>query len=296
MALNLVDEQDREYPPEIVQNPAPPLTMWPAAMIGQGASSNVVAGILGEERVAVRVLINSGKSAKNEIAKLVTIWSSLEHPRVLPCRGRRDMSFGQVALLSPFVENGTLMEFITNYPTENRLQLLQQVAEGVHYLHTKAGVVHGNLKCSNILISDDRTALLCGFGLSTPINPSTPPATPIRIQHTEPFAAPELFTDSAFESAFDRGNSSKRSKTTHSDIYAFGMLIYEVITSAAPWNDVSVHDISAKVLRGQRPTRTELFSDNLWNLCEECWAQDPFARPDISKVLAEITRLANAAH
>ncbi|EJD38046.1 kinase-like protein, partial [Auricularia subglabra TFB-10046 SS5] len=133
-------------------------------------------------------------------------------------------------LVSPLMTNGNMSEFIARFPDKNRLQLLRQVAEGLHYLHSTTRMVHGDLKCTNVLISDVECALLADFGLSTFVDASeSATATDIRMRNTVAYAAPELFTDEAFNDAAVTTDLRPRSKTTFSDSFAFGSLVYEVI-------------------------------------------------------------------
>lgn len=82
----------------------------------------------------------------------------------------------------------------------------------------------------NVLVSDDGMAMLADFGLSTAMDKAASDATTtvnIRNQSTVPFCAPELLLDQA--AAVDAaGQTRRRSKTSETDIYAFGMLILQV--------------------------------------------------------------------
>lgn len=224
-------------------------------------------------------------------------WQTLNHPRILPLYGLcAEFGLGQVGLVSPLASNGNMKEFISRNPAKDRVALLRQVAEGLVYLHVAAGVVHGDLKCSNILIADDESALLADFGLSTFIE-STEDATSsyIRRLHTASFAAPELITDEAFSnavqtspSAIGAPTSTKRSKTTYSDAFAFGSLVYEACSGAEPWTGYPAAIIIQKVINGEIPPRN-VDNDVLWELCIRCWARDPIMRPDSIEILRTLT-------
>ncbi|EJD40041.1 kinase-like protein [Auricularia subglabra TFB-10046 SS5] len=110
----------------------------------------------------------ASEATEELLLREVSIWQRLQHPRILPFYGMSSV-FGleQVGLVSPLVANGDMMAFIMKNPDKDRLRLVQQVAEGLEYLHQTAKLVHGDLKCSNILISDDECALVADFGLST---------------------------------------------------------------------------------------------------------------------------------
>ncbi|EJD44402.1 kinase-like protein, partial [Auricularia subglabra TFB-10046 SS5] len=128
-------------------------------------------------------------------------------------------------IVSLYMRNGTLIEYIKIQKYCNKKRLILQVAEAVNFLHTACNIVHGDIKCDNVLISDSGEALLADFGLSTFIEKdesATGTMTTICNMNTLRFAAPELLA------GLEDSPGPPRSKTPGSDIYAFGMLILEV--------------------------------------------------------------------
>jgi serine/threonine protein kinase len=95
------------------------------------------------------------------------------------------------------------------------------VAEGLAYLHDQ-GVIHGDVKGLNVLISSDVRAMLCDFGLAKGID-HTASETQDSVG-TFPWMSPERLQGGG------PGRSSK------DDVYAFGMIIYEVSVVAPRLN------------------------------------------------------------
>ncbi|EJD46554.1 kinase-like protein, partial [Auricularia subglabra TFB-10046 SS5] len=170
------------------------------------------------------------------VRREVETWKALSHRHILPFYGSCSLGLGQLCLVSPYMACGDMKTFLRDASIDERLILLRQVAEAILYLHSVVGRVHGDLKCSNVMISGDHSAFLADFGLSTLIERTDPTMTMIRAHCTVPFAAPELLGDIACSehgvipdlSTQPNGVSEPkpRSKTIFSDIYAFGMLIY----------------------------------------------------------------------
>lgn len=79
------------------------------------------------------------------------------------------------------------------------------------------GVIHGDIKAANVLVSDLPSALLCDFGLSRAVGLAT--STAIQGQGSIRWLSPELL-------------NAGFGKTEASDVWAFGMLIYEVRSQA----------------------------------------------------------------
>ncbi|EJD35397.1 kinase-like protein, partial [Auricularia subglabra TFB-10046 SS5] len=209
-------------------------------------------------------------------------WQPLDHRHILPlyavCRMR-----GRLTLVMPFMENGDACHFLQLNPHWDIKKILVETAQAVDYIHNTAGVVHGDIKGANILISATGTALLSDFGLGTTIAAAKDITEPsIRYARTAQFSAPELFADTA---ANPDEPFRIRSKTTMSDVFAFGALIYELYTGAPPWAGMSDHVIALNLCRGSMPdrrgyTRTgQEITDSLWDLCERCWRSAPMERP-----------------
>ncbi|KAG8726876.1 hypothetical protein FRC11_014304, partial [Ceratobasidium sp. 423] len=74
---------------------------------------------------------------------------------------------GQFAMVSPWMQNGNLEQFLSTRALSRaeRYQLCAQIIEGVAYLHENK-IVHGDLKASNILVSDENIPHLTDFGSS----------------------------------------------------------------------------------------------------------------------------------
>lgn len=221
----------------------------------------------------------------------VSRWHGLDHPRILPFYGICELGAGQVGLVSPLCRKGNMRQFIAKHPNTDRLRLVKQVADAVRYLHVTAGIVHGDLKCGNVLISDNDDALLADFGLSTVIERTeTPTATFLRICSTAHFAAPELFEDQAFNIADAVDRMTPRSKTPYSDVYAFAGLVYEAFSGEIPWQGATVPELIKHACDGDYPPREvgnpvySPLSDRLWKLCLDCWQRDAFARPGFTEI------------
>lgn len=91
------------------------------------------------------------------------------------------------------------------------------MASALAYLHS-SGIIHGDVKAANVLISGDCRALVCDFGLSKTVDVTT--TTALQGQGSIRWMSPELL---------EMGHG----KSFASDVWAFGMLIYEVSPATA---------------------------------------------------------------
>ncbi|KAH7335023.1 kinase-like domain-containing protein [Rhizoctonia solani] len=220
---------------------------------------------------------NEGKLFKHAAHELY-IWSKCKHPNILELIGMAQFR-NQIAMVSPWMENGNLQSFLPQHPEVNRCTMCVQISDSISYLHSQ-GVVHGDIKGANILVSHDYTPKLADFGNawwskgSQSLGFST---TTSNASMSVRWAAPELFS----------GNVPQGFET---DVYALGMTILEVITGLLPYESLNDFAVFGKIVTKTPPARPESIpsgieqADLLWSLLTSCWNPKPEARPTASKV------------
>ncbi|KAJ7266662.1 kinase-like domain-containing protein [Mycena rebaudengoi] len=207
------------------------------------------------------------------------IWQHLKHPYILPMLGIDRETFPlSLCMVSPWMENGTVLKYLEEHGRQDVDRLLWEVAQGLEYLHSR-NIVHGDLRGANILITQDWGACLADFGL-TSFTDTTAATTTSRRAGTLRWTAPELIDPDRFGIQFRR--------TTASDVYAFACVCLELYTGRPPFADIREGAVVLKSVQGERPTRpstTPPMSDALWNYVNAWWAEDPATRPP-AKVIA----------
>ncbi|KIL59844.1 hypothetical protein M378DRAFT_969629 [Amanita muscaria Koide BX008] len=205
------------------------------------------------------------------------LWSKLNHPHILPLIGiaRIEGDANLPVFISPWMENGNVMDFLDGTPSFPASRFLKDIITGLHYLHTfNPVIVHGDIKGANVLINHRREAYLSDFGLSHIAFDNTLwRTTATHANGTLRWMAPELIEGDVIV------------LTIATDIYAFGMTVYEILSRQSPFavaNDVAV---ISKVIKGQRPERIESCSDEIWSIITRCWAQEPENRPSTGETL-----------
>ncbi|KAG6867613.1 hypothetical protein C0993_000511, partial [Termitomyces sp. T159_Od127] len=248
------------------------------SLIGRGTFGRVVQGEWDGKIVAVKELSlpSTDSVAMDSIRHEVQIWSRLSHPNILPFYGAC-LESTKPFIVSVFCSAGNALKYIQKKP------YLHDVASGMVYLHDQ-GIIHADLKASNILISDTGEALIADFGLSQ-IQDQVSSSMHItrtstdRVGGTVRWMAPELLMGKTLNKP--------------ADIYSFALLAWEFFTNGAvPFKSiVNMAQFRAVVARGERPKRPYQMDDKLWVLVEKCWRTDPSERPDfvyIKRVLAKL--------
>ncbi|KAG8790414.1 hypothetical protein FRC12_011929 [Ceratobasidium sp. 428] len=251
--------------------------------ISRGGFGDVYQGaLLGGTKVALkcfRFYVNEREAKEltlKHAARELYTWSKCRHPNVVELLGLAEFR-GQIAMVSPWMASGGIDQLNRSNRTIDRCRLCFQIAQGLAYLH-ETGVVHGDLKGANVLLSDNEDAQIADFGnavLASNTLAFTESAT--RFGLSLRWAAPELL-------------EGKASYNRQADIYSLGM---EVISRQMPYADLrSEAGVMRAILQQQYPKRPEdripMFSkqgDNLWSLLEACWSWDPNGRPEAPSIV-----------
>jgi len=155
------------------------------------------------------------------------------------------------------VEGQTLLRALDERsPTRaQRLELLARIGDAVHHAHQK-GVVHRDLKPANILIMHDGSPKILDFGISRLIDDETPGATAVT-------ATGELIGTIGYMSPEQLAGSAS-SADVRSDVYALGVIGYEMLVELPPL-DLSGASLpeAARVVREEEPTRLSVFDRTL---------------------------------
>ncbi|KAG6807084.1 hypothetical protein H0H92_008840 [Tricholoma furcatifolium] len=157
----------------------------------------------------------------------------------------------------------------------------------MQYLHEN-GVIHGDLKCLNILVTEDEQACLADFGQSFVTDPDGVTgisSAPIS-GGTAGFQAPELL---------DINGEGKVRRTKASDVFAFGMSCYEMFAGTAPFGAVSALSANYRIIQGLRPNQLNEpihlkrgLTAEMWDLMQYCWAGQPAQRPKAVDIVAHL--------
>src|SRR5437763_10695724 len=137
----------------------------------------------------------------------------------------------------PHIQRGTLRERLAKGPlTQEEVgSILEQIASALQFAHDH-GILHRDIKPSNILLKDERHIYLADFGLAKGIKENTTITQSGGLIGTPEYMAPELAEEPA---------------TTSSDIYAVGILLYQMLTGRLPFKGSTLLSIYWKHIKEQ---------------------------------------------
>jgi len=206
-----------------------------------------------KRQVAIKVLPAAVTADHDRLARFqreAEVLASLNHPNIAAIYGLEDA--GDVrALVLELVEGPTLADRIAAgpLPIAEALPIARQIAEALEAAHEQ-GVVHRDLKPANIKVRADGTAKVLDFGLAKALDSTassgahavnsptiTSPAMTAQgiILGTAAYMSPEQA----------RGQAVDR----RTDIWAFGAVLYEMLTGRQPFTGETISDVVASVLR-----------------------------------------------
>ncbi|SNY65661.1 serine/threonine protein kinase [Paractinoplanes atraurantiacus] len=253
--------------------------------IGQGATGTVWEALdrTSGESVAVKLLHESLLRQPKLVTRFVqerTILRMLRHRNVV--RVRDLFSVGEtLGLVMDLVAGGNLRDLLRDEHTiapGEAARLTAQVAAALAEAH-ELGVVHRDLKPDNILLDTGDgppETRLTDFGVARILNtPSM--TTPSSVFGTPHYMAPEAF----------RGSTASPA----TDVYAFGVLLYELVSGYPPYRSDSIPDLMRLHLEGA-PERRPGIPDELWEVITACMEQKPRLRPTAAELVAELSDLA----
>ncbi|XP_046358859.1 serine/threonine-protein kinase B-raf-like [Haliotis rufescens] len=167
----------------------------------------------------------------------------------------------------------------------SQLQILRQVAVGMGYLHAK-GIVLRKLNTKNVFLAPKVKISAMDYGFAESkydrINHSSIPRGHMT------YVAPEILcTMVTLPPRFVTSSPY----TNEADVYAFGTVMYEVLSGRFPYNDVPVESLIWQVCKGRRQGLATLTCTSaLKDLIEDCWAHEPCYRPDFPELSKELLK------
>lgn len=245
--------------------------------IAQGGMAEVYLGYDRRVRrqVAVKVLYGRDEPFVRRFEREALAVGALSHNHILPL-----YDFGEQSpwyyLVMPYVDGCTLRDYLFRHKQltlEEAASFLSQIASALQYAHDH-GVVHRDVKPSNILLRQDGYAYLVDFGLAKAMQGAEVLTSAGAMVGTPEYMAPEQ----------SNGESDYRS-----DIYSLGIILYQMLTGQLPFVAESPVAVSLKHIQSTpAPPRTlnSAIPQSIENVILTAMAKDPDLRYQAARDLA----------
>ena len=229
-------------------------------------------------QVAIKVLPEFFAKDPERLARFAReakLLASLNHPNIAAIHGLEEAE-GKRFLILELVEGQTLAERLHKgpLPVDDTLDICRQVAEGLEAAHEK-GIIHRDLKPANIKITPEGKVKILDFGLAKAFH-EEPVAADLSQSPTvtEQMSRPGVILGTAAYMSPEQAKGKPLDKRT--DIWAFGCVLFECLTSRRAFEGETVSETLAAILKGE-PEWKLLPADTPWkvkDLLHQCLRKD----------------------
>ncbi|CAF4628027.1 unnamed protein product, partial [Rotaria sp. Silwood2] len=252
-------------------------------IIGQGGFADVYHGrwLSQDHEVAIKMIRIHylDEKVKGDLMKEISIMYRIHYDHILGIFGAC-MEPEKYALIVEYMSLGSLHDVLKNKTLQltwpDRWLIAGQMTKGINYLHTlPKPIIHRDIKSLNILMTNSLNGFLvkvADFGLAKIRHETSRQSSHNPSVGTLPWKAPELL---------------KMGKHTEaSDVYALGVVLWELGTGYEPYEEADDSTISAFVLRGDRLDIPTNIPSSFAELVSKAWAHEPQKRPSCQQLLS----------
>ncbi|GMH14807.1 hypothetical protein Nepgr_016648 [Nepenthes gracilis] len=257
-----------------------------AEMLGRGIMGATYKAKLDNRMTLTVKRIDGGKFCAvdgDTFERHMEMVGALRHPNLVPVRAYFQAK-GERLIIYDYQPNGSVFNLIHGSRSARAkplhwtscLKIAEDVAQGLAYIHQASNFIHGNLKSSNVLLGADFEACVTDYCIATLADTSSD-NDPDSVR----YRAPEL-------------RKSRSQATAKSDVYAFGVLLLEVLSGKPP----SLHPFLAppdmpdwvRAMRGEDFSETDRLG-MLVEVASVCSLTSPEQRPSMWHVLKMIQKI-----
>jgi len=211
---------------------------------------------------------NDPQTARNLLTE-ARASSALSHPNICTIYEVGDEG-GELYIVMELVEGKTLSALSTGggLPPELVMRYGVQIASALGRAHDR-GIVHGDLKTTNVAVGSEGSVKVLDFGLARRIGGAPDGSTrsvlqPSPMSGTLAYMAPEVL----------RGEASDH----RSDLWALGVVLYEAVSGRKPFEGRTVFELSTAIMREIPSALGPPVPPGLWAIIQRCLAKDPALR------------------
>ncbi len=238
-----------------------------------------------DRQVAIKILPDIFSGDPERLARFereAKVLASLNHPNIAAIYGL-EQADGKRFLVMELVEGETLAQRISKgaLPIAEALPIAQQIAEALEAAHEQ-GIIHRDLKPANIKVRDDGTVKVLDFGLAKALEPTAASSAEMSNSPTLSVAATGAGMILGTAAYMSPEQAVGKAADKRSDLWAFGVVLFEMLTGRQLFTGETVSHILAEVLKTE-PDWTALPSETpmaIQRLLRRCLEKDRKQRLD----------------
>ena len=241
-----------------------------------------------QAKISFREKTNKTINIKEYVKREINLMSKIEHPSILKFLGYSPKNFkgkDKSVIVTEYATNGSLFNMIQfekqgrapcGWNDTKKLICLYGIASGMSYLH-RHQIIHRDLKTLNVHLDENFYPKIADFEFSK-VDFQQSVGYVIHsdgeLKGSQNYLSPEIWTEYKYSTA--------------SDVYAYGMLIYEIITQNVPFLGIPSYRVMQKVTHNERPEIDNSIPEAYNELMKLCWCQTIKDRPTFDEILLKL--------
>jgi serine/threonine-protein kinase len=205
--------------------------------------------------VAIKVLLPAVANDAERLARFnreAQVLASLNHPNIAHIHGIAEGESGPLLILE-FVDGPTLADRLANgaLPIDEAMAIAKQIADALEAAHER-GIIHRDLKPANIKVDDSGTVKVLDFGLAKALDPTASQGG--QLENSPTITSPAMTQAGLIlgTAAYMSPEQAKgRVVDKRTDVWAFGCVLYEMLTGKRAFEGEDVTDTIAAVVRAE---------------------------------------------
>ncbi|XP_068685561.1 tyrosine kinase receptor Cad96Ca-like isoform X3 [Montipora foliosa] len=275
-------------------------------IIGKGAFGQVakatadgLRGMPQKTLVAVKTLkAGAPESDKKDLLSELEVMKTLKpHPHVINLIGCVTQS-EPILVLIEYVPYGDLLGYLrksrglqdtyykdpdikpqTSLTSQQLMKFAWQIADGMKYLSSRS-IIHRDLAARNVLVGERESCKVTDFGMARDVQQENIYERKTKGRLPVKWTAYEALTYGTY--------------TTKSDVWSFGVLLYEIFTiGGSPYPRMDGRKIANLLQEGYRMPKPQHVDNELYKIMMSCWLEDPNARPTFLNLKDKLKKMEN---
>ena len=230
-----------------------------------------------EKKYVIKQVLIQGmtEQEKKETLNEAVILKKLDHPNIIKFKEvfiqRKPVE--ALNIVTEYADGGDLEQKIQAqnkkpFTEAEILDYFTQICLALQHLHKKK-IIHRDLKSGNVFLMKSGIVKLGDFGISKGLKSSRDKA--VTMVGTPFYLSPEIILNKPYDAK--------------SDIWALGVLLYELLTFKMPFNAKSLPTLSIKINKGEYAPPSSKYSSEIRDLLKKCLTLKPEERPSIDEIL-----------
>ncbi|RHZ60313.1 hypothetical protein Glove_355g58 [Diversispora epigaea] len=232
----------------------------------------------GEQSICLKSLDNL--TNKNDFLQEIKNQLKLRSKKLIAIYGiTKNPTDNEYMMVMNYAKYGSLRKLLNNKFEEltwgKKSSILINIVYGLKNIH-KMGLMHKDFHSGNIVNQNLTLSYITDFGLCKPVSENDPE----KIYGVIPYMAPESL--------------SRGEYTQASDIYSFGMIMLEVLTSYPPYYNIPHNEnLAIDICKGLKPEIKCEIPQFFKEIMEKCWNFEPFNRPTVEELHSQLLEYFN---